>query len=64
MTYDGPRPRPGQPRSPKRLRFPAELHAAGGNLRVAAQRLGVSHTTAWRWWRELQAGTLTDHVHE
>ena len=60
--YRGLRPKAGQTRDRRRLLFADALEANSGNLPKTAKTLGVHYRTAYRWWKELEAGTLLDHM--
>ncbi|MCZ4312331.1 propionate catabolism operon regulatory protein PrpR [Comamonadaceae bacterium G21597-S1] len=46
---------PGLPVSARREQIMAAMERAGGQRNQAAQHLGVSRSTLWRWLRELEA---------
>jgi propionate catabolism operon transcriptional regulator len=50
---------PGLPVSARREQIMAAMERAGGQRNQAAQQLGVSRSTLWRWLRELEAQPAT-----
>ena len=60
--YDGQFPLPGRRPDERRRVFPMTLKQHRGNIIATACALGISRKTAYRWWKELKAGTLLSRL--